>query len=274
MTKHIVTHSGQAHRDELLTIGLAFAVEGVVPIYRREPTQEELADPQILVLDVGGKHEPALSNFDHHQRGRDEKPECALSLYAQDKGLEEVLNLQKWYGPLIQMDVRGPFATAKELGLSRFPFELMGPIEGQILMAFQNATEVLPGSIISNVLDLIGTGMLTSAKEYAEKTMLLAEKVKVVEIKGLQALIFETTDTEGSQDIRDRKYPDAAISLAWDDRGNGWTLYRFNDHPAVDFSALEGDTKILFAHKGGFIAKTHERLELDELFALVARAVQ
>ncbi len=55
--------------------------------------------------------------------------------------------------------------------------------------------------------------------------------------------------------------------------GKGWSLYRFNDHPAVDFSVLEGDPAILFAHKGGFIAKTSARLHIDEVLSLVERAI-
>jgi hypothetical protein len=98
--------------------------------------------------------------------------------------------------------------------------------------------------------------------------------VKVVDVKGVKALVFETTDTTGSQDLRDRDHTDAAVSLSWDERGNGWSLYRFNDDPRIDFSVLEGDSAISFAHKGGFIAKTITRLSLEEALALVARAVK
>jgi hypothetical protein len=116
--------------------------------------------------------------------------------------------------------------------------------------------------------------MVSSAKQFVEKIRVLAEMVKVVEIKGLKALVFETTDITGSQDLRDREYPDAAASLSWDDRGAGWSLYRFNDHQSVDFSILESDPAVSFAHKSGFIAKTLVRLTLDEALALVARAVK
>jgi hypothetical protein len=273
MPKYIITHPGQAHRDEFLSIAIAFQAIGPLQVYRREPTEEELEDPNILVLDVGGRHEPRKMNFDHHQRGRSETPECALSLFARFLGLEEVLEFRKWYRPTILMDVLGPFATAKELGLPRFPFELSGPIEGQIIEEFEKAEVIEVGSLMSNLLCMIGDGMVTAAREYAAKVAVLSEMVKVVEIHGLNALVFETSDTEGTQDLRDKKYPDAAVALSWDDRGAGWSLYRFNDHPRVDFSVLEGDPVVAFAHKGGFIAKTRERLELNEVLGLVARAI-
>ena len=272
--QYIVTHPGQAHRDEFLAIAVAFSIHGEMAVHRREPTAEELANPEVLVLDVGGRHEPELSNFDHHQRGREEKPECALSLYAQHVGLAEVLGIRKWYAPTVQMDVQGPFATAKTLGLPRFPFELSGPIEGQLLHALEEAAEVLPGSTLSQVLVLVGIGMVESAKEFVAKLNALATVVSSITVNGIQCLVFETTDTTGTQDLRDRDYPDAAVALSWDDRGAGWSLYRYNDHPSVDFSVLEGDSAVLFAHKGGFIAKTHARLGLDEVLALVERSVR
>jgi hypothetical protein len=274
MPKYIVTHPGQAHKDEFLAIALAFQSIGPLQVYRREPTIEELDDPNILVLDVGGRYEPKLMNFDHHQRARGETPECAMSLFAQFLGLEDVLSFRKWYKPTIMLDVLGPFATAKELGLPRFPFELSGPIEGQIMATFEKAEVIDEGSLLASLLLMIGDGMVTSAREYAAKVAVLEKLVTVVEIKGIKALVFETTDTEGTQDLRDRKHPDSAASLSWDDRGNGWSLYRFNDDPRVDFSILEGDPAISFAHKGGFIAKTITRLSLEEALALVARAVK
>ena len=271
---HIVTHGGQAHRDEVIACGIAMAIHGPLNIFRRDPTPEELEDEDVLVLDVGGRHEPEKGNFDHHQRGRGEKPECAYSLYAQHVGLADVLALRKWYEVGIQMDVLGPFATAKALGLEKFPFELVsGPIEGQFMCAFEAAEVISPSNLLNQFLLMMGTGMVQSAREYAQKIAELEEMCSTCQVKGQKVLVFPTADIEGSQDVRDRKYPEAAVSLSWDDRGEGWSLYRFNDHPAVDFSVLEGDPAILFAHKGGFIAKTSARLHIDEVLSLVERAI-
>ena len=84
----ILTHPGGSHKDEFLACCLLAARHGV-PIVRREPEQTDLDDPNVLVVDVGGEHEPARGNFDHHQFPRDHAPICALSLVLQDLGLYE-----------------------------------------------------------------------------------------------------------------------------------------------------------------------------------------
>ena len=63
--KTIVTHPGGAHKDDFLACSLLVARHGV-PIFRRDPSEEELADPTIAVVDVGHFHEPEKNNFDHH----------------------------------------------------------------------------------------------------------------------------------------------------------------------------------------------------------------
>jgi hypothetical protein len=273
--KYVIVHAGQAHRDEVIALGIAMSLHGPLTVYRRDPTEVELEDPSVLILDVGGRHEPEKSNFDHHQRARGEKPECAYSLYAQHVGLADTLALRKWYEVGILLDVTGPFATAKALGLEKFPFELTaGPIEGQFMCAFEAAEVISPSDLLGQFLLMMGTGMVQSAREYAQKIAELEEMCSTCQVKGQQVLVFPTADIEGSQDVRDRKYPEAAVSLSWDDRGQGWSLYRYNDHPAIDFSVLEGDPAVLFAHKGGFIAKTSARLPLDEVLRLVERAIK
>ena len=67
--------------------------------------------------------------------------------------------------------------------------------------------------------------------------------------------------------------PPAEISVTYDGRGEGWRLARLNDATGVDFSKLEGDEKIKFAHKTGFIAKTKQRIPVNEVMKLVETAI-
>ena len=64
--------------------------------------------------------------------------------------------------------------------------------------------------------------------------------------------------------------PDIVISL--DRRDEGWRLFRYDGTP-VDFSLISDRPEITFAHKSGFMAKTKERLAIDDLIALVSQAV-
>jgi len=84
--KTIITHRGGAHKDDFLACSLLVACHEV-PIFRKDPTDEDLADPSIAVVDVGHLHEPEKNNFDHHQFPRDHPPTCALTLVLQHLGI-------------------------------------------------------------------------------------------------------------------------------------------------------------------------------------------
>lgn len=67
--KKIVTHPGLFHADDVCAIAWLRVCGVTAPVERRNPGVEDLNDPEILVVDVGGEHDPARGNFDHHQRG-------------------------------------------------------------------------------------------------------------------------------------------------------------------------------------------------------------
>ena len=66
--KLIVTHPGIFHADDVMAVAYLLSLVSV-PVVRRAPTPEELADPQVACVDVGGQFDAKLSNFDHHQKG-------------------------------------------------------------------------------------------------------------------------------------------------------------------------------------------------------------
>jgi len=69
----VITHTGLFHADDCMCIALAalqvLPTDRPMRVARRNPTEAELDDPTILVLDVGGRYEPKKLNYDHHQRG-------------------------------------------------------------------------------------------------------------------------------------------------------------------------------------------------------------
>ena len=68
------------------------------------------------------------------------------------------------------------------------------------------------------------------------------------------------------------KHPNAVATITHDDRGDGYCLFRLNDSPKIDFSLIENDERILFAHKNGFVAKTHDKLESTEILELLEKS--
>ena len=73
MITNIVTHPGGAHKDDFLACAVLLS-KYPVSIFRREPSEKELANPEVAVVDIGHRFEPELNNFDHHQFDRDLEP--------------------------------------------------------------------------------------------------------------------------------------------------------------------------------------------------------
>ncbi len=66
----IITHAGTHHADEVLAIATIFEFVGQLPVERKNKIEiEDLENPEVLVLDIGGRFEPGKGNFDHHQNG-------------------------------------------------------------------------------------------------------------------------------------------------------------------------------------------------------------
>lgn len=99
--KYLVTHGGTAHLDDFFCACVFLRQEllhtkGSLTskpqlVNRREPTKEELDDPEVLVVDAGRQYDPHKNNFDYHQGGDGGVvfEECALSLYAKTIPLED-----------------------------------------------------------------------------------------------------------------------------------------------------------------------------------------
>lgn len=270
----IITHPGDAHRDDFIACSLALAVNPEASIRRMDPVfPEYLSDPNVLVLDVGRVHDPKQNCFDHHQLPADADPTCALHMYAEEMGWTEALSLSPWYNYLAMVDSKGPFKTAELIGLPRYPMEMVDPL-GNWLVAQFKKVKVLPrdNAMLYDLMSQFGNSLLLGM----EHTETLRSKIQVHEVQGVQILVVESEDTRGLGNIKDRDYPDAAGAVFHANRGPGWSLYRYNDDPRLDFAKLNGHPDITFAHVGGFIADTKVRVPLDHALELVgmARVIQ
>ena len=265
MNKLIITHPGSAHFDEFFAISLVLAVNNDVnyTIERRHPTEEELANPEIWVIDVGKKLEPDLKNFDHHQST--DTP-ASFMLVAEHLGLTAILSSTPWCEFKDKIDRFGPFKIADELGLENLlPF--INPIENWFLELFKkNPGEIYP------LMRSFGQHVIKGARTLSSQFEFWANSEKCI-IKKKTVLIGLTNDSTGVQRYSSRADSPADISVSYDSRGEGWRLARLNDALGVDFSKLEGNEKIKFAHKTGFIAKTKRRIPVNEVMKLVEKAI-
>ena len=284
MINSIVTHPGGAHKDEFLACAVLLSKDSL-PIYRREPTEVDLADETIAVLDVGGEHDPERSNFDHHQFPRDMDPTCALSLVLQHLGLyEDAREFCSWLEVAERFDCRGPNDTAEWLGIDR---EIMGklnsPLDVTLLQSFSKQTEHHPGEPIWEVMRMIGTELveyLTSLRSRLDYLSQHSEVWTMNEGNGDWKVLFmpytESPPEEASGalgwHVKALGLEEEVLALVYpDSRGNGYGMRRFNDDQRLDFSLLEEEEDVHFAHARGFIAKTSST-EVKRLKTLLLKA--
>jgi uncharacterized UPF0160 family protein len=63
----VATHPGNFHADDVFAVAVLQLVHGELDIVRtRDPELQAAAD---IRVDVGGRHDPATGDFDHHQKG-------------------------------------------------------------------------------------------------------------------------------------------------------------------------------------------------------------
>lgn len=283
----IITHPGGAHADEFLACSVLLTLHSV-PILRREPAPEDLANPAVCVVDVGGRHEPELHNFDHHQFPPDHPPACSLSLVLQHLGLYEDARLFcDWLETTERFDSRGPIHTAKWLGVTMDALlQLNSPINGALLRRFAQSTRVDPGEPLGEIMRLIGEDILAYVKSMRARLDFLARHAEfwTLDLAGRSAQILFVPRTDPLPDepssgldrfIQSRGLVDQVIGMVSPDRRSaGYGLERYRDNPRLNFTALAGRPGVHFTHARGFLAKTTltDVAELQALLALAAVA--
>lgn len=265
MIQSIMTHPGGAHKDDFLACAVLLT-QAPVPILRRDPTENELGDPKVAVVDVGHEHTPEKHNFDHHQLPRDHTPTCALSLILQHLGIYEAsrefcswLEVAEWF------DCRGPADTAEWLGVDR---EIVGrlnsPLDITIIRRFASESEHKPGEPIWEVMRMIGQDLVDHVTSLRERLAFVADHAEVWELEGFKALFLPRTEPLPDDASSGMGYhvahlglEDEVFALVYpDSRGIGYGLRRFQDNPTMEFTRLNEEADVHFTHARGFIAKT------------------
>lgn len=280
----ILTHPGGSHKDEFLACCLLAASHGA-PIVRREPEPADLDNPAVAVVDVGGEHAPERSNFDHHQFPRDHEPICALSLVLQDLGLyEDARAFCDWLEPAEWFDTRGANGTAKWLGVEReVLLKLNSPIDVTLLRRFASVDRTEAGETLYEVMRWVGRDLLDYVRSLRKRMAFIAEHGEVWELERggepIRILFMPRTDPlpdEPSSGLpryaEGLKLPGGVAGLVYPDRrGSGYGLSRHNDHPKLEFTRIESEDDVHFAHARGFVAKT-SATEVERLKELVRLA--
>jgi hypothetical protein len=276
----ILTHPGGSHKDEFLACCLLLSAHEV-PIVRREPTAEDLADLSTAVIDVGHEHAPERGNFDHHQFPRDYPPTCSLSLVLQHFGVyEDALSFCDWLEPAEWFDTRGPVETARWLGVERETlFKLNSPIDTTLLRRFASVSRLEPGEPLWEVMRWIGGDLMTYLKTLRARLDEVGEFSEFWEIEapgGTFKVLYmprvgpiaDEPSAGLARFIDTHPSEKGVVGLVYPDRrGEGYGLSRHHDHGGLDFTRIQGCEDVHFAHARGFVAKTSatEPSRLQEL---------
>lgn len=266
MIREIITHPGGAHKDDFMACALLLA-KNPVPLLRRDPTPDDLASPEVCVVDVGGEWDESKMNFDHHQFPRDSEPLCALSLVLKHYELyDDAQKFCDWLEVAEWFDTRGPVETGKWLGVKRETLaKLNSPVDITLLRRFANGAEHLPGEPIWEVMKMVGEDLhryLTSMKErlalvdnHCEWWTLASGKKMLFLQRGVQE-IDEASSAMGRY-VMDHAFKDDCVGMVYPDRrGTGYGLSRYNDDKRLEFTNVANESDVHFAHAKGFIAKT------------------
>ena len=265
MITSVVTHPGGAHKDDFLACAVLLT-QAPVAIERRDPTDADLNDPLVAVVDIGNEHSDTLHNFDHHQFPRDHMPTCALSLVLQHLGIyEDAREFCSWLEVAEWFDCRGPVDTAEWLGMDRETLgKLNSPLDITLLRRFAAQTEHKPGEPIWEVMRMIGQDLVDYVTSLRERIDFVAQHAEVWEFDGFKALYMPRTEPLPDEASSGLGYhveklglKEEIIALVYpDSRGTGYGMRRFNDDPRMEFTQINVEEDVHFTHARGFIAKT------------------
>jgi len=282
--ERIVTHPGGAHKDDLLAVCVLVA-QHAVPVVRRDPTPEELADPNVAIVDIGHSHDPARMNFDHHHFDREHPPTCALSLVLEHLRLyDDAKRFCEWLEPAEWFDSRGPNKTAAWLEVPRKAIaQLNSPIDMTLLRRFAAASEHNPGEPLYTFMQMVGQDLLDYLATVRERIAFVREHGQRWEVPVGEdtAVVVFLPRTEPAADepsaaaktyVRAEGLEDVVAAIVYPDRrGEGYGIARYEDHPRLDFSRVQDEPDVHFAHKSGFMCKVTAS-DPERLRALVAAA--
>jgi len=258
--KLIVTHPGSAHRDEFVSCCL-LAAAGATGIERRDAGLTDLEDTNVCVLDQGGIHDPELSDLDHHQFERDAAPACSITLVLEYLGYDLALarEILPWLEYSEVLDSKGPFALADHLGCEPASvFAGISPVETFFLKQFEEVTSLDSLDGMFEGMKCLGQTILDQLNDTLERIKELPQLVELSVVGGVtvaDVTAVSENPTLGLEIYLGSTGEDVPVTISHDDRGDGLSLFRRGDDPRVDFSKIDGEEGVVFAHNGGFIAK-------------------
>jgi hypothetical protein len=161
---------------------------------------------------------------------------------------------------------------------------LQSPVDLTLLRRFASGTELKPGDTLWEAMRWVGEDLLAYLRNLRERLDYISRNAEFWDIAhaggSFRVLAMPRTDPLPDEPsaglgrfIMGLPESDAPIAgLVYPDRrGSGFALSRHNDHPNLDFTRIQDEADVHFAHARGFVAKT-SAADPGRLKALLAQA--
>lgn len=236
----VITHAGAFHADEVLAVAILRHFGVMAPVERKfQVAPEELADPEVLVLDVAQKFDPTLGNFDHHHDASLSATDILIADWLVSEGSldpEVRANLGEFLGYVSDVDrgrIPGGGIAAGLNGIVR----AMNPSDiSQAMPAFENAVELVQRIFSAQLA--VAERAVTDRKVWASLERIAGGKV---------AIQLDTYQMAGWKDEAEKE--GVAFLITPNPRG-GWQII---SRDSVLFN-IPADVRQSFRHNSGFLA--------------------
>ena len=264
----IVTHSGQAHADDLLAVALILIKEvngdlSKALISRMGNGKAEDWTEANFVVDIGKQYVPEKGWFDHHQFPKDAPADCAFTLVTKYYGIKR--DAWDWVERVALLDSKGPFvwfeATFGRPAKSMTEInKMLGPDVFSWFTRTANQTYKNTNAF-EDALKLVVPWLkneLSYMESRAKNIAYAQSNLKIFDMGTFKFAYFNQKEMRGVGEVCDSistDDPSIIVSGKPDDRGDGYSATRWNNSQRVDFLPRKGDPDCVFAHENGFCLK-------------------
>lgn len=243
MGMRIITHFGQAHTDDFISVAVLLAKFPDAEVHRVSKVQEVHNDD--IVVDIGERFDNEQF-FDHHQ---DLNLPSALVLvlkrFFPEIDIENIEEVQ-W---ISDRDTLGIIKAQEKWGAKLLPFG--DPIAETVLKMFSERDIIKPGDFLHTFMIEFGKVFIKSLKESVENLQKVGT-AEVFSVKGLK--VVRLNDNIPVRFVK-KVHSDVAIVIQPNSRIPGAvSLVRVDDHPKVDFRRIINKIPAHFVHANGFLA--------------------
>lgn len=255
MIKKIITHDGISHFDDVFSVFMLYwYFKKNIPIERRDPTLEDLSDPDIWVIDTGGFYDESKNNYDHHHN---------TILNSSFVLIAKRLDLHKqfkryfpWYSIKNTIDCKGIDFVAKDLNIdSSILRKTSSPIELFIIRWFALQPEI--------VSETIGVPWIQSLIDHTQKIStnldIFDKLAEVIELKeGIGIVKIPIQEVEGIRNWTKNytvKNRIKIIGSATHSIANSWKLISY-DTNVLNFNKCNSN-EVKFIHSNGYLLITN-----------------